>query len=80
MNIAIIIIFACLFCLDAYPCDEKHIICSVVCIQDGDEIGVMIKDKCYCANVRDTSKIIVKVPKQTQPVVINKPVPRYFFE
>lgn len=80
MNIAIIIILSFLICLEVYPCDEKHIICSTICVHDGDELGVMIKDKCYCANSRDTSKIIVKVPKQTQPVTLNKPAPRFFFE
>lgn len=79
MNVVIIIILACLICLEVYQCDEKHIICSVVCVQDGDEIGVMIKDKCYCSNSRDTSKIIVKVPKNGAAVVA-KQTPRYFFE
>lgn len=79
MNIAIIIILSLLICLETYPCDEKHIICSVVCVQDGDELGVMIKDKCYCANSRDVSKIITKVPKNGA-VIISKNTPKYFFD
>jgi hypothetical protein len=79
MNLTIFIILALLICVEVYPCDEKHIICSTVCVHEGDELGVMIKDKCYCANSRDVSKIITRVPKNGA-VVINKPQPRYFFE
>lgn len=44
-------------------CDELNIICRTVCVHEGDEKGVIIDNKCYCANYKDLSKIIVRVPK-----------------
>lgn len=80
MNIVLYIILVLLICVEVYPCDENHIICKTICIHEGDQLGIIIKDKCYCANERDTSKVIVKVPKQANPVTLNKPAPKYFFE
>lgn len=35
--------------------------CKVVCRQDGDELGVIIDSRCYCANQRDITRIIPRV-------------------
>ncbi len=43
-------------------CDQKSIICKTICIQDGDEKGLVIDGKCYCANYRSLDKIITRVP------------------
>jgi hypothetical protein len=46
----------------ALACDHNKIVCQTVCSQDGDQIGVIIDQKCYCANQRDLSKIVSRVP------------------
>ncbi len=47
----------------ALACNEPLIVCQTVCLQDGDSKGLLIDNQCYCANPRDISKIIVRVPK-----------------
>lgn len=47
----------------AFACDVNLIVCQTVCAQDGDDRGVLIDKKCYCANPRDTAKVIARVPK-----------------
>lgn len=64
IQLIIIGIFVLLVAYDSKGCDELNIICNTVCKHEGDEKGVVIKGKCYCANYRDLDKIIVKVPKQ----------------
>lgn len=41
-----------------------EITCDILCKTDGDERGIIISDKCYCANSRDMGKFVVRVPKQ----------------
>lgn len=65
----------------AYLCttlDIMRIKCSVVCNQDGDEIGIVIEDKCYCGNSRDISKVIYRVPKNSGQASEKKKVNYYY--
>ncbi len=43
--------------------DKNKIICETVCIQDGDEKGILVDGQCYCANKRDTSKVIIRAKR-----------------
>lgn len=54
-------------------CAYLDIVCKTVCQQDGDELGVIINNSCYCANKRDVSKIIVRVPKNGGQIQTKKP-------
>jgi hypothetical protein len=62
------LVFFLLVDYEVNACDVPAIVCSVVCKQDGDDKGVMIADKCYCANVRDLSRINTYVPKSGQVI------------
>lgn len=46
----------------ALLCNYKLIVCNTICQQDGDFLGLLINDECFCANPRDVSKMNVKVP------------------
>lgn len=49
-------------CIIIYALTEIQIVCRTVCLQDGDEIGIVLNKKdCYCANKRDVSKVILRV-------------------
>jgi hypothetical protein len=50
--------------------DKTKVICETVCVQDGDEKGVMIGPDCYCANKRDVKKILTKVNRNLEVNVI----------
>lgn len=50
-----------LLSITTLACDTKAIVCNTICKQDGDELGIIVKDKCYCANARDIDKVITKV-------------------
>jgi hypothetical protein len=63
IQLIIIGIFVLLVAYDSKGCDELNIICKTICKQDGDELGIVIKDKCYCANYRSLDKIVIRVPK-----------------
>lgn len=63
IQLIIIGIFVLLVAYDSKACNELNIICKTVCKQDGDELGIVIKDKCYCANYRSLDKIVIRVPK-----------------
>jgi hypothetical protein len=65
------IVFTLLLSINSMACDELKIVCKTVCQQDGDELGLVIDNKCYCANQRDVSKLVTKVPKNGQ-VIQNK--------
>ena len=60
-----IIIFALFYLVTVRvnACDKMNIVCNVVCMHDGDQRGVVISDKCYCANLRDVNQFFVRVPK-----------------
>lgn len=50
----------------AYLCTTLQIMqikCDTICKHEGDEIGIVLDDKCFCANSKDMSKVIYKVPK-----------------
>lgn len=49
-----------------------QIVCSAICVQDGDELGVWVNSQCYCANKRDLSKIIPRVPKNGAAILNKK--------
>ena len=68
------LIFALVYLVNVrtYSCNEMSIICKTVCAQDGDDKGIVIDNKCYCANYRDLSKIIARVPLNGG-LVANKP-------
>ena len=69
-----IILFA-LFFFSEYSgaCNEKNIICNTVCKHDDDELGIILNDKCYCANYRDLDKYTIKVPKRGRMVQVTPP-------
>lgn len=49
-------------------------VCDVLCKTDGDERGILISNSCYCANPRDISKFVTRVPRQgTGKAIISKP-------
>lgn len=73
------IVFA-LVCIEAYPCDTKKIICDTICKTDGDEMGVVISDKCWCSNQRDITKFYTKVPKNGRVIVSKTPTYRPWVE
>lgn len=50
-----------LFILSLCTINKDLIVCQTVCAQDGDEIGIIINSKCFCANSRDVSKVLVRV-------------------
>jgi hypothetical protein len=54
---------------DSHSCDVPQVICSVICQQDGDQKGVIIKDQCFCANHRDMTKIPNWVPKRGKAII-----------
>ena len=60
-------------------CAYLDVVCKVTCIQDGDDKGVLIDNQCYCANKRDLSKILIKVPSQGA-VYKDAPKARSYFE
>jgi hypothetical protein len=45
---------------------KAQIVCETLCLQDGDELGVIINKACYCANKRDTSAIVQRVMTKPQ--------------
>lgn len=47
----------------ALACNELNVICRTTCYHDGDQKGIVIDGKCYCANYRNLDDVIVKVPK-----------------
>lgn len=47
--------------LKGFELYKAQIVCESVCYQDQDEIGIIIKGKCYCGNQRDTSRIVQRV-------------------
>lgn len=71
-----LVLFICFYFYVEYSpaCNEKNIICETVCKHDDDEMGVVINDKCYCANYRDLSKFTIKVPKRGKMVTVSPPV------
>ena len=40
---------------------KAQIVCESVCYQDQDDKGIIIEGRCYCANLRDTSRIVQRV-------------------
>lgn len=63
IQIIIIGIFVLLVAYDSKGCDKFSVVCQTVCRQDGDQLGVVIDKKCFCANQRNVDDIFVKVPK-----------------
>ncbi len=59
----------------AFACDERAIICNTVCQHDDDEIGIILNNKCYCANSKDVSKFVIRVPKHGAMIQVSKPKP-----
>lgn len=57
-----------------HACDKMNIVCKVVCMHDGDQRGVVIDSKCYCANQRDVNQFFVRVPKNGRAVITEKKV------
>ena len=51
-------------------CSNFEFACKIICVQDGDEIGVAIDNECYCANKRDITKIITRVPKNGKTIKV----------
>lgn len=43
------------------PIDVLKIKCETICLQDGDDMGIIHKNKCYCANQRDISKAVMRL-------------------
>lgn len=69
-----LILFLLFFFLVQYEvgaCNEKNIICNTVCKHDDDEMGIVLNDKCYCANYRDLNKYTIKVPKNGRTIQVN---------
>lgn len=54
-------------------CDKDKIVCHTVCVQDGDDIGVIINSKCYCGNARDVSKVILKLNRDFKGQILIDP-------
>lgn len=63
IQLIIIGIFVLLVAYDSKACNELNIICKTLCLSDGDDKGVVIDGKCYCANHRSLDHIVIKVPK-----------------
>lgn len=42
-------------------CNKKELVCKVVCQQDGDDLGIIVNDRCYCANFRNVDKVVIRV-------------------
>lgn len=55
--------------MNIYACDELKITCNVICRTDGDEAGFVIGKDCFCANKRNLSHIVVKVPKNGRAII-----------
>jgi hypothetical protein len=49
--------------LHIYACDEVKNTCDIICKTDGDELGIIYNNYCYCSNKRDMSKFVLKLPK-----------------
>lgn len=79
IQIIIIGLFILLTSLDSDACNELNIVCKTVCVHDGDELGIVIKDKCYCANYRSLDKIVIRVPKNGS-LVADKKKTNYIWE
>ena len=47
----------------AFACDNLKAVCHTVCLHDGDQMGIVLNQNCYCANARDVTKIVTTVPK-----------------
>ncbi len=63
IQLIIIGIFVLLVAYDSDACNELNIICKTTCKLDGDDKGIVIDNKCYCANYKDLNHIAIKVPK-----------------
>lgn len=63
IQLIIIGIFVLLVAYDSKGCDELNIICKTICVHDGNDKGIVIQGKCYCADYRPLDKIIARVPK-----------------
>ncbi len=57
----LIILFCALAHSETKCVDKNEIICHTVCQQDNDDLGIIIKGKCYCANERNMSKTPFKL-------------------
>jgi len=57
----VLFVLASLMSFKVKACNERELICSIVCKHDGDEVGILIKDKCFCGNARDIEKIVPRV-------------------
>lgn len=55
-------IFVYLVTVYVHACNEFNAVCRAICVQDGDQLGIVIKEKCYCANFRNIDDVFVKVP------------------
>jgi hypothetical protein len=60
-------------------CDTLNTVCQTTCRHDLDDLGVVIKGKCYCANYRNLDDIFAKLPTHGK-VVIDKEQKRSFWE
>lgn len=57
--------------------DPKLIVCHTICTQEGDEIGIIVNDKCICGNSRDISKVPLKLPRTFVSKTPVEPKSRY---
>ena len=51
-------------------CSDFEFACKIVCAHDGDERGTVIDGSCYCANKRDITNIITRVPRYGKQVKV----------
>lgn len=51
--------------------------CDTICKQDGDDLGFVLKNKCYCGNLRDIQHIPIKINRAYNP---DPKPPRGYYE
>lgn len=56
--------------LRTYACDEILASCKALCRSDGDKVGIIIDNVCYCANPRPNT--ILNLGKVRGKVIIDK--------
>lgn len=63
----------------SFACDTFNTVCNTVCIHDGNDRGIVVNKKCYCADFRDLNDVFAKMPTHGK-VVVDKEPKRSFWE
>lgn len=65
----ILFVLAYFLSVNVHACDTFNTVCKTICAQDGDDLGIVLNKKCYCANYRNVDDVFTKVPKHGRAII-----------